>query len=407
MSDIHCMPLVAAESAGKLQGTPSVLGWGKTAATERLIAFAKFRFAILIATQNGPTIYDVHRKIHGLLNLDILYASTQRQDWTESCTVWALRSINHIKAPVENYKLFLATAGFIEEELPLNAEYTDTLRTLFNTVCQPVHFRTEPSEAVQRINQFVENHTSGTIRDTLTSSDINADTAFILISSVYFEAEWDCRFFEEHTVKKPFNLADGSQVMVDTMHAMTRCRYYESKELGGARFLQLWYGEELSSACFILPGKNARSATWTPGSAMSDLQRALTPALLNKALDSLQPISYGTIQLPKFRIEHSIDMESTLQKLGMRSAFSRSADFSGISSRSLRIDKIKQKVYIDVNERGTVASATTLVRLKNCSLPPQTRVEFAADRPFMFLLRHEKTGTVLFIGHVMDPSAES
>ncbi|XP_055357742.1 leukocyte elastase inhibitor-like, partial [Paramacrobiotus metropolitanus] len=115
---------------------------------------------------------------------------------------------------------------------------------------------------------------------------------------------------------------------------------------------------------------------------------------------------YGTIQLPKFSIEQSIDLESTLQDLGMRSAFTTTADFSGITSVPIYIDKIKQKVYIDVNERGTVASAATAERFVLCRAPRETRVEFAADRPFIFLLRHERTGNILFIGHVVDPSAK-
>ncbi|XP_055328582.1 serpin A3-6-like [Paramacrobiotus metropolitanus] len=240
----------------------------------------------------------------------------------------------------------LATAGYVDEDYPLKTNFTDTLSTLLNTVCHPARFRTEPGEAVERINKFVEDSTSGTIRDILAPADITPVTVFILISAVYFQAEWNCVFPERDTVKKPFTLADGRTVMVDTMHVLTKCQYYESKELGGARFLQLWYGDQRSSACFILPGKNDGSPTWTPGSALSGLQQALTPKMLEKALDSLQPITYGTIQLPKFSIEQSIDLESTLQDLGMRSAFTTTADFSGITSVPICIDKIKQQVYI-------------------------------------------------------------
>ncbi|XP_055335003.1 serpin B6-like [Paramacrobiotus metropolitanus] len=340
-------------------------------------------------------------QFHGDQPLESLHQTLMRLKQNEETFNPSLYS------PIINYKLFTATGLFLDQEYPFKESFLDDAKRLFGAQCHNVQFATEPDAAVAAINQFVTKQTNGTIDDLLTSSELSPATKLISVNALYFKANWHLQFEDSKTVKKPFTTASGDKVLVDTMHATIECKYFKSKELGGAKFLRLPYVEECTHAYFILPGKKKRFSKWSPGLALHNLYRSLTPATLQTAFRSLQEITYGTIQLPKFIIRHSIDMEDMLKDFGVKTAFDdNQADFTGISDGRLSIDQIKQKVFIDVNEKGTEASAAIQVTYVDACLPPDTRAKFIADRPFIFLLRHEASDTILFVGHVADPSAQ-
>ncbi|XP_055351922.1 leukocyte elastase inhibitor-like [Paramacrobiotus metropolitanus] len=307
--------------------------------------------------------------------------------------------------PAVNYKLFLSSGLFVAEQYPIKECFVDEAKRLFDAVCRSVQFAEHPDEAALVINGFVNEQTCGTIDNLIAAADFSRFTRMVSVNALYFKANWHHQFLEENTTKKPFMTARGDTVMVETMHATMPCQYYKSKELNGAKFLQVPYVEECCHAYFILPGKKKRFSRGSSSSSLTNLQRSLTPAKLQNAMQSLRPVWYGTIQLPKFCIQEGVNMESMLQDLGMTAAFEKDlADFTGISDSNLYISKTMQKSYINVNEKGTEASAAVQMTFVDACLPPDTKCKFIADRPFMFMIRHEASDAVLFIGHVADPS---
>ncbi|XP_055327299.1 serpin B10-like [Paramacrobiotus metropolitanus] len=325
------------------------------------------------------------------------------------------------------YKNHMVNGAFVEKHFPIRESYLSEFENSFGALCQSVSFVPDgdnDDDGVARVNEFVMQHTRGKIRDILSPSDVNDQTRLILVNALYFKANWEKQFIKERAIKKPFTTVASTVVMGDTMHVVQECNYYESKELGGAKFLQLSYSGDLCSAYFVLPGqkkiqnkaKHLLSACFhSPDEAVlpedSDhglkiLQQSLTPAKLFSAIQNMSQVTYGTVQLSKFCLEKDLEMEQMLKDLGMPSAFLEMvADFSGISAQRLCIDKVKQKAFIDVNEKGTEAAAATVITMINCCLPFDTRAEFIADRPSIIFIRHHSTNAILFFGHVTDPSA--
>jgi serpin B len=133
---------------------------------------------------------------------------------------------------------------------------------------------------------------------------------------------------------------------------------------------------------------------------LTDLEKKMTPDNLEAWLRAMKP-GRVMVTLPKFKVESQFSLKSALSRLGMPLAFSTKADLSGISSRrDLQIAAVVHKAYVDVNELGTEAAAATGIGLTLTSLPPR----FTADRPFVFLIRDNRSGSVLFLGRLMNPA---
>jgi serpin B len=112
----------------------------------------------------------------------------------------------------------------------------------------------------------------------------------------------------------------------------------------------------------------------------------------------------GTVELPRFKLENEYDLKNVLGSLGMRAAFTKEADLSGISDEALCIDWVKQKTYLEVNEQGTVAAAVTGVGVRAMAMrAPEAPFEMVVDRPFLLAIREKQTGLILFVGAIFDP----
>jgi serpin B len=131
---------------------------------------------------------------------------------------------------------------------------------------------------------------------------------------------------------------------------------------------------------------------------LADLEKSLTPEMIEELEFNTSEVM---VQLPKFKLESSFNLGKTLVAMGMPLAFSHQADFSGMTGKpNIYIDEVVHKAFVEVNEEGTEAAAATGIIMKTTSMPPQ----FIANHPFLFLIRENSTGTILFIGRVMDPS---
>lgn len=290
-----------------------------------------------------------------------------------------------------NIKLNVANGLWFQEDHAFNPEYLDLIKKFYQGKVQPADFKTNIETTRQQINRWVEEQTNDKIQNLIGSGVLSPATRLALINAVYFKADWASKFKAHATKPKPFYLADGTTNTVQMMAQKEQFGYGENKQL---KMLELPYTKEGFSMMVLLPrGANTLSVLETDHYI--------------KTLANLKLIKQEVrVKLPKFAIESSFELDQTLSRLGMPLAFDpQQADFSGISEEGpLGIDSAIHKALITVGEEGTEAMAATHYTVFGASSQRVEPKEFFADRPFLFLIRENSTGTILFIGRVMDPS---
>ncbi|XP_069321369.1 serpin A9 isoform X2 [Eulemur rufifrons] len=242
-----------------------------------------------------------------------------------------------------------------------------------------------------RINSYVEKETRGKVMGLIQSLD--PLTAMVLVNHIFFKAKWEKPFHPEDTKKSfPFLVGKGATVHVPMMHQMEQFAFGVDPELN-CFVLQMNYRGD-TVAFFVLPGKGK----------MKQLEQALSARTLRKWSHSLQK-RWIEVFIPKFSISASYDLETILPKMGIRNAFDKSADFSGIAKRdSLQVSKATHKAVLDVSEDGTEAVAATATKLVVRSKDGPSHPTVSFDRPFLMLIMSEATESILFLGKVENPT---
>jgi serpin B len=290
----------------------------------------------------------------------------------------------------EGFRLNIANTTWGQEDYVFLSEYLDTLALNYGAGMQLVDFVGDPEGARVAINDWVSDQTEGRIKDLIPQGVIDDLTRLVLTNAIYFNAAWAEPFEEGQTQDGPFHLLDGGQVTVPTMHHTASYGYAAGD---GYQAVELPYdGRELSMV-ILLPAEGEFE------SFEGSLDAGHVDAILNN-------LTYQEIALtmPKFEIESGFSLVEALAEMGMPVAFSMNADFSGMDgTRELYIGEVLHKSFIAVDEAGTEAAAATAVemQLKGAPMDPVT---VTVDRPFIFFIRDTETGTVLFIGRVVDPS---
>jgi serpin B len=291
----------------------------------------------------------------------------------------------------KGFRLHVVNAIWGQRGYEFLQPFLDTLARYYGAGLRLLDFKAAPEEARGTINDWVSEQTEGKIEDLIPQGAIDPLTRLVLTNAIYFNAAWAAPFKAEMTKDGPFYGLDGESVTVPMMHQTTSFGYAEGQ---GYQAVELPYdGHELSMV--ILVPEAGRFAE-----VENTLDAQEVTALLERL--SMQQVA---LTMPKFRVESSFSLVEALAALGMPSAFSDVANFSGMDgTRDLFITDVLHKAFVDVDEEGTEAAAATAVIVGLKSAMPQEPVEVVVDRPFMFLIRDIKTGAVLFVGRVMDPS---
>ena len=290
------------------------------------------------------------------------------------------------------YQLEVANRLWGQQGTTFGADFLSLLKERYRAPLERIDFR-EGAAARKRINDWVAEQTHERIKDIVAPPMPTADTRLALANAIYFKASWKEPFQERATRKAPFFELGGGEREVDTMRRTDHFGYAED---AAVQVVELPYRGNETSMVLIVPKQRA---------GLPAVEKALTNDRLKGWLRGIRHPKVE-LHLPKFRFTQPLDLAEILKRMGMPSAFSaKTADFSPMCREEpLFIGAVVHKAFVAVDEKGTEAAAATVVMMMAGSAPmPETPQLVRADRPFLFLIRHRKTGCVLFMGRVLTP----
>ncbi len=289
------------------------------------------------------------------------------------------------------YRLSVANALWSQVGLGFLPEYISIAERYYDAGLREVDFVFHTEDARSIINRWVEARTENKIVDLIGPGVLDPLTRLVLTNAIYFKGQWEQPFRPEQTEEAPFYLSGGKQAVVPFMHQIGTFRYAETSD---AQVLELPYSGNELAMTVLLP---------KPDSSLSKLEAAIQADGIQSILEAPAPTKVD-VKLPRFKFEAELSLSGYLQQLGMVDAFDDNiADFSGISDTFLYITHVLHKAFIEVNEEGTEAAAATAVVMGTKSIRLELPELFVADRPFIFLIRDLRTGSILFLGRMADP----
>jgi serpin B len=290
----------------------------------------------------------------------------------------------------KGFRLNIVNAIWGQKDYQFLSEYLDLLAENYGAGLRTLDFYKDPENSRQTINRWVSKETENRINDLIPAGAIDPLTRLVLTNAIYFNAAWANVFEKTLTKDAPFYLMDGKEVSVPMMHQTEHLGYAKGS---GFQSVELPYdGNELSMVV-ILPDAGKFAV----------IEKALNALQVDSIIGQIQPTQVA-LTMPLYKFESEFGLNKTLSSMGMPVAFVDDADFSGMTGkRDLYISDVIHKAFIAVDESGTEAAAATAVIMRATAMPLAPK-EVTVDRPFIFLIRDIKTGSVLFIGRVLNPA---
>lgn len=287
------------------------------------------------------------------------------------------------------FRLSIANSTWGQDGYVWLDPFLDTLAVNYGAGMRILDFIMDPDNSRLIINRWVEDRTENKIKNLLQPGVIDSDTRMVLVNAIYFNASWLEPFEPDITEPRNFYLLDNSSASVPMMSQTEDHGYSEGN---GWKAVELKYdGEELSMV-IILPDTGR----------FAEIEGAMTSEWIDDLVDSMGEYSV-TLTMPKWEFESQFGLADTLKSMGIVDAFNPGvADLSGMDgSMNLFISDIVHKAFVSVDEEGTEAAAATAVVIGFTSMPMPA--ELNANRPFIFFIRDIPTGSILFLGRVLDP----
>lgn len=286
-----------------------------------------------------------------------------------------------------------ANGIWAQKDLTFKETFLDALALHYGAGVHQVDFREAAQTARETINEWVEEKTRGKIADLIPEGAVDSQTRAVLTAALYFQRQWLSPFDENATKEEEFANRSGESTEVEMMYQKERDGF-EYAEGESYVAVELPYGENAFSMVVVLPDEGSFDAV--EGRVDAEFVLSLFDDLAPRAVE---------LELPKFELTSQFSASKHLAKLGVKTPFTRSADFSGMTSdEELLIDDVLHKAYVSVDEKGTEAAAASAVAMRATSLradEPQYE-KVTVDRPFLFVIRHRETDTVLFVGRVVE-----
>lgn len=282
--------------------------------------------------------------------------------------------------------LEVANSIWYRDDFTIQQSFIDLNKEYYDAEVSSLDFSDPQTKDV--INQWVADKTHNKIEDIV--DQISPESFMFLINAIYFKGSWRSEFDPKETFDSEFVLEDGSKIEVPMMHLKLDANTYNNDQFSA---IELPYGKGNWSMFVFVPHS---------GSKVNDIVEDINLENWNSWMEGFTPSTDINLGLPKFTFEYEESLVEVLKSLGMGVAFSSAADFSGIlEGGGLQISDVKHKTFIEVNEEGTEAAAVTSVEIELTSAGNY----FYATKPFLFVIAEKSSGTILFVGSLMNPKA--
>ncbi|ESN95908.1 hypothetical protein HELRODRAFT_114508 [Helobdella robusta] len=294
------------------------------------------------------------------------------------------------------YKLHMANKLYGEKSYNFLQDFLQQCNSFYGAELEPVDFN-NPDECALKINEWVEEQTNQKIKNLIAPGILNPLTRLILINAIYFKGDWNEKFNIKDTKEEDFFISKTNKVKVPMMHFHKKKLRYSFYEELNCQVLELPYVGKSLSFIVILPDLNKTS--------LSDVEKKLNG---DELFNVSQHLYSREVQLwlPRFKLETSFEANDVLKQLGIIDLFSDSrADLSKIDgTKELYVSKVIHKAFVEVNEEGSEAAAATGVVFElRCAVIPMEPEVVRVDHPFIFFIKDNHSGAVLFIGKFMKP----
>lgn len=296
--------------------------------------------------------------------------------------------LKYLKQADGKLKLDISNSIWIREGKTIRKEFLDVNKTIFDAYVKSLDF--SKADAADTINKWIDEATKGKITKMI-DPPIASNIIMYLINAIYFKGQWSDKFDSKSTYDAKFHMDDGTDSNVKMMSRYGKVDFAQDSDYKAVR---LPYGNGKLAMYCILPPKDTD---------INEFVAEMDFSKWNKIRSSMREVKELKVQIPRFSMEYGIkNLNGALESLGMGEAFSDNADFSGIGD-SIAISRVLHKAVIEVNEEGSTAAGVTVVEMRETAAvmdPP----EFVADRPFMFMIADDETGSILFMGKLMSMS---
>jgi serpin B len=335
----------------------------------------------LVMTFEGSS-GNTRKQMANVLHLDMSDADMQ--------TGFAALLAETSAGPDKHYKLDVANALWGQKGYHFEAPFLSATEKYYGGALKPVDFAGNTEGARVEINTWTEDHTAKMIHDLIPPRVLDKDTRLVLTNAIYFKGTWASQFKPLFTKVEPFNVSKTVKVQTPMMHQTGHFRFIKEN---GVTAIVLPYADDDLSMIAILPDGD-----------IDKMGAGLTLDQINQLVVDMFSQDVDVI-LPRFKMEAGYRMEEMLPSMGMPDAFSENvADFSGMTGKpGLYIGKVIHKARVEVNEEGSEAAAATAVIMEEKAMMMDKAV-FRADRPFLFIIGHNKTGAILFMGRLSNPA---
>ncbi|MBN3894649.1 MAG: serpin family protein [Nostoc sp. NOS(2021)] len=289
--------------------------------------------------------------------------------------------------PDAKVQLNIANSLWANQDISFAPDFLKRTQDFYKAKVSNLNFK--DAAAPNIINNWVKENTNGKINKIV--EKIQPDQVLFLISAIYFKGKWSKEFDKNQTAQHPFYITSGRQKQLPMMSQGGDYRYYQSKQF---QAVSLPYGKDGKFSFYIfLPKQNSNLKAFYQNLNVENWEKWMTQFNKQK----------GFIRLPRFKTDYEVTLNDALKSLGMGEAFSNKANFSGMG-KNFAISEVKHKTFVEVNEEGTEAAAATSVGIVATAFREEPEpFRMIVDRPFFCAIRDNQTGSVLFMGSIINP----
>lgn len=298
---------------------------------------------------------------------------------------------NDLNTLNDSYQLKTGNALWVGKSFRLLRRYVKNIKSYYGAKAVDLNFANS-GKSRRIINDYIARQTANKIKNLIPPGAINRLTRFVLTNAIYFKGSWEREFNPTYTTDQDFKITPENVIKVPMMFMPALEEPFDYVHANGLQILELPYEGERISMLILLPDTD-----------LASIASSLNAGALEELRDQMKPTNVDSITIPKFEFRRDYRLDRVLRKLGVRTAFSRRADFSEMTDeRNLSLTFAFHQAYVKVDEKGTEAAAATAVGSGTVSVRPE--LHFRADHPFVFIIQDKKDGNILFVGRMNDPS---